>query len=448
MPVWDDEANHGRYGGNDYPGCAIEAISHDSLNVGSHCPQCLECSTQAKLYSITPGVVVQLVGHVPITGTRYEIEKLRCPVCATVYPATVPPQVNQRSKYDSTVTSAIAIYRYLMGLPHYRLQTLQAMVGIPVPDASQWDLMQQLYQIIKPVHEVLVDLSAQSDLLYYDDTSNKILQQAHKASKKAITTAIVCQVGHYQTHLFMTNYQSAGREVEQLLAKRETQTPLITMCDALSSNIPHGMNEALLAKWIFCFCLSHGRRKFYELQNDFDSESRFVLDVIGQVYHNDKYCKENQLSAHERLLYHQQHSQGHMEALQDWLNNQLLQKQVEPNSTLGQAIHYLLKHWQQLTQFLRHAGAPLDSNIAERAIKVVIRYRKNSLFYRSDQGAKVGDALMGILYTAASAGVDVFDYLNQLQAYQQLVANEPECWLPWHYQSTLAAMTAEQTLAA
>lgn len=392
------------------------------------------------------------MGHVPITGTRYEIEKLRCPTCLTVYQAESPQTISNRSKYSASARSSIAIYRYLMGFPHHRLQTLQKIVGIPVPDATQWDLMNQLYPVIEPVYQQLVCLAAQSDTIYYDDTTNKILSHGDKdtnSSANVFTTAMVCQSSHYQVHLYLTNNNCAGKEVKALLDKRETTTPLITMCDALSANIPNGMDETLLARWIFCFCLSHGRRKFYELQDCFDSESRFVLDVIGQVYANDKHCRTRRYSPQARLEYHQCHSQGPMQALHDWLNNQLLNHQVEPNSLLGQAIHYLLKHWHQLTQFLRHAGAPLDNNIVERAIKVVIRHRKNSLFYQSDQGAKVGDALMSLLYTAASADVNVLDYLNHLQAHRTHVAQEPECWLPWHYQRTLKALSnANQALAA
>ena len=40
---------------------------------------------------------------------------------------------------------------------------------------------------------------------------------------------------------------------------------------------------------------------------------------------------------------------------------------LEPNSGLGQAIHYMLNHWEPLTLFLRQAGAPLDNNGAHAA---------------------------------------------------------------------------------
>ena len=42
-----------------------------------------------------------------------------------------------------------------------------------------------------------------------------------------------------------------------------------------------------------------------------------------------------------------------MAQLKQWLNDQLEQKRVEPNSGLGGAIGYLLKYWDRLTLFLR-----------------------------------------------------------------------------------------------
>ena len=69
-----------------------------------------------------------------------------------------------------------------------------------------------------------------------------------------------------------------------------------------------------------------------------------------------------------------------MQALRDWLTRQLDEKRTEPNSALGGAIGYMLKHWDKLTLFLRQAGAPLDNNVCERALKKAILHRKNALF--------------------------------------------------------------------
>jgi hypothetical protein len=194
------------------------------------------------------------------------------------------------------------------------------------------------------------------------------------------------------------------------------------------------MTHNLSARFILCFCLTHGRRKFFEMFNFFEQQCDFVLDVIGHVYQHDKHCKNAKFTPEQRLLYHQTHSQPLMENLYLWLNNQLTYELTEANSGLGQAINYMLRHWSPLTEFLRSAGAPLDSSWAERMIKIAIRHRRNSLFYKTSKGAQVGDCLMSLIYTAQQNTINPFDYLNALQRNGAKVAAEPSKWLPWNYQ--------------
>src|SRR5437016_14523312 len=81
-----------------------------------------------------------------------------------------------------------------------------------------------------------------------------------------------------------------------------------------------------------------------------------------------------------------------MEQLHRWLEAQFAERKTEPNSGLGKAITYLLRHWKALTTFLREAGVPLDNNLCERALKRAVLYRKNALFYRTLHGAEVSDS--------------------------------------------------------
>jgi hypothetical protein len=104
-----------------------------------------------------------------------------------------------------------------------------------------------------------------------------------------------------------------------------------------------------------------------QMRENFPSECRFVLELLGQVYGYDAEARERGLTPDERLQLHQQRSRPVMDRLHAWLEAQLAERKTEPNSGLGQAISYLLRHWHPLTLFLRKAGAPLDNNIAEWA---------------------------------------------------------------------------------
>lgn len=93
-----------------------------------------------------------------------------------------------------------------------------------------------------------------------------------------------------------------------------------------------------------------------------------------------------------------------MEELHGWLSRQFEDRLVEPNSSLGGAIAYMLKHGEKLTLFLHVPGAPLDNNICERALKKAIRHRRNSLFYKPARGARVGDLFMSLIHTCEFSG--------------------------------------------
>jgi len=177
----------------------------------------------------------------------------------------------------------------------------------------------------------------------------------------------------------------------------------------------------------------HGRRAFVEIADHFPTECRHVLESLGEIYHHEAQSQERGLTPEERLRFHQEHSGPVMNALQLWMKEQIELKNVEPNSGLGEAMGYLLKHREPLTLFLRQPGAPLDNNLCERALKMAILHRKNSLGYKTQRGAQVGDLFMSLIHTCRLAAVNVFDYLTALQNNPAKVREHPELWLPWNY---------------
>src|SRR5262249_61140639 len=131
----------------------------------------------------------------------------------------------------------------------------------------------------------------------------------------------------------------------------------------------------------------------------------------------------------ERLAYPQAVSRPIMVGLHGWLTMQGTARLVEPNSSLGKAIAYLLGHWETLTRFLSVPGAPLDNNLAERALKLCIRQRKNSLFYATEHSAYIASLLTSVIATCVQAGVNALEYLVAVQEHRQEVRGNPGAWL-------------------
>ena len=234
--------------------------------------------------------------------------------------------------------------------------------------------------------------------------------------------------------LFITGHHHAGENLDQLLARRAKEAPPpIQMCDALSRN------PAKEFKTILANCLGHGRRQFVDIAQNFPAECRHVLESLGEVYKYDAQAKELNLSPQARLGFHQEHSQKVMDELKQWMGQQLEQKLVEPNSGLGRAINYMLKHWEPLTLFLRQAGAPLDNNICERALKMAILHRKNSLGYKTQNGARLGDLFMSLIHTCRLCAGNPLDYLTAVYRHAKAAREHPTRWLPWNYKQALPA---------
>jgi hypothetical protein len=138
---------HGRHGAEDYGGAETVPVSHVSLHAGEACPKC----RQGTVYeSMPPGVLVRVAGQAPLHARIYELQKLRCNLCGHVFTAEPPAGVGPE-KYDATAGSMLALLKYGTGLPFHRLEGLQASLGLPLPAATQWDIVHDLAERIEPV---------------------------------------------------------------------------------------------------------------------------------------------------------------------------------------------------------------------------------------------------------------------------------------------------------
>jgi transposase len=436
---------HGRNGAAAYTGADKILVPHSELKSGDCCPDCIK----GKVYKLKiPKVVVRIVGKSPVTAKVYELDKLRCNLCDKIFTAKAPDDIGD-DKYDETAGSMIALLKYGSGFPFYRLEGLQKSLGIPLPASTQWDIVEQTADRIHPVYSELVRQGAQvvrqgaqGDVIYNDDTTVKVLELMKNHDKDEssrtgmFTTGILSTSNDWKIGLFFTGRKHSGENMLDLLQQRESDRgPPIQMCDALSRNMPKEL-ETIMAN-----CLSHGRRYFVDVVWNFPEQCRYVIETLAEVYKNDEIAKDQNMSPEERLRFHQAKSGPWMEELKLWLNDQLDEKKVEPNSGLGKAVSYMLNHWEPLTLFLRVPNAPLDNNLCEQVLKRAVLNRKNSLFYKTEHGAYIGDLFMSLIYTCNLNDVNPFDYLTVLQRNSTEVFKNPQNCMPWNYKSMIPSGT-------
>ena len=413
--------------------------------MGQRCPVC----GQGTLYELPPGVEIRIDGQALLSALRYELQKLRCSACGQIFTASLPHEAGEE-KYSPRARAVLVVGRYYLGLPLYRIEGYQAMLGVPIPDATQWDQIERVADCGYVVFQHREGLAAQGELIHQDDTSVRIVtlikenQQIRvqaaaqgfsrpKERTGMFTTALVVKWGERTICLYYSGRSHAGENLQALLEQRQANLgkPLV-MSDALSRNAAD--DDQLIR----CHCLAHGRRQFSELEDVFPQECRVVIEALKQVFDHDTEARDQQMSPEARLAYHQAYSQPLMDDLKAWLDRQVEERLVEPHSSLGQAIAYMQTHWETLTRFLSVAGAPLDNNVVERALKLFIRQRKNSLFYKTEYSAYIASVLTSLIATCIYAGINVLDYLVALQEHRAEVFADPSAWLPWTYQASLA----------
>lgn len=434
------KSGHGRNPHTAYTN-AIDIRLLLNLTVGDDCP--LLCGGRLGPYK--PGIIIRIKGQNFGQAYRYHLEQLRCNLCGVIIKPERPADMGD-DKYDASFIAMLALMKYYVAVPFYRQEQFQRMLGFPLSDSTQWKLIEQLAGYCFVIFNLLKRLAANGHVLQNDDTTLRILEVIKQIKDGTIgnrtgmyTTGIVAEYEGNKIALFINGQQHSGENVRDILKYREPEKdPIIQMCDALSANVPKGMQT------ILSNCLSHGFRKFDELRDYFPAECVIITRLLSRVFKLDQDTRD--MSPEERLTYHQTHSKPLMDELARYMASLMTERRIEPNSDLGAAIKYMQKHWIKLTRFLTVAGAPIDNNVVERALKITIRNRKAAMFYRTIYSANIGGMITSLIYTCDLSQQNPHHYLIALQEHHAKVVANPEHWLPWNYQKTLASMAGSANL--
>ena len=226
---FNPEKNHGRTAADDYTGCPIVEVPHELLSSESYCPKCVAEGHKPKLTQLKPKKIVILAGMPIVSGTRYHCLRYHCNLCGENYFSKEEIRLSRKPKYAPSCASSIVINRYIGGQPFYRTQMLQNLHGVPLADATQWDITKKLYQdCVSPIFLALEEIAALASEHAFDDTPNRVLSL--KAEKKsAHTTSIIAREGEQTIQLYYTGTAVARENLTALIAKRTIPSMLLTM---------------------------------------------------------------------------------------------------------------------------------------------------------------------------------------------------------------------------
>ena len=423
---------------------------------GQCCPAC----AKGRLYKYQPAQFTRIVGHPPYSAERHVSEQLRCNGCGQIHRAELPEAVTADGAagqaYGYSARAVMGIAKYFDADPFFRQQTVQGLFGLSLSASTIFDQCERLADALNPVYRALQRAVAGSAVFHIDDTTHRILEArpvkkrrggVERTRSGVYASALLGTVrddgggrddadggeAERRVVLYQTNIGHAGEWLEHILAHRpDGLDPPIVMSDALASNRVHGHAVRIAS------CNAHARRGFVDVASHYPEQVRFALETYQRVWAAETHCTDHGLDPVARLAYHQGHSAEPMARLRAWCERELECGAVEANGTLGQAMGYVLRHYENLTLFLKEPAAPIDNNEIERLLKLVVRGRKNSSFYRSELGADVSDVISSVLGTCHENGLNAFDYLCAVQRHAEAVRRKPERWLPWNWKLTAA----------
>jgi transposase len=436
-PASKGKNGHGHRPASNYTQAKTIHIAHQSLKKRSSCPACLK----GKLFNLSPGSVIRIVGQPWLQIEIYRPERLRCSVCGKIFTAALPQEVMAGSRADGTAKAVVSLLKYRGGIPFYRQGQIQDILGAPISPSEIWEMTEDVADSVQPAYAAMCEHAAAAELVQNDDTKARVLsitkdrkdrEGTEEEDKRTgtFTTGILATLHNsaVKVALFFTGVKHAGENLDDLLDKRPLELPTpIQQCDG-------GHNESKNHDTHLSNCNAHCRRNFYELV---EAWPKIVIKIIGwysTVFANDRSAPSDpQL----RLKWHQERSEPIMKRLKNYCDHLIEQKEVEPNSSMGKAIAYLQNHWEALTLFLRMPGVPLDNNATEQILKRAVLNRKNAYFYRTETGAKIGDILMSVIETCVLNRANPWEYLVAIQKYRKDVRINPSVWVPWLYESRL-----------
>jgi hypothetical protein len=445
---------HGRNGASSYTNAKDMFHTLTEGVIGEVCEAC----QGGPIFDYREKIIVRIVGQPLFCAERHHYEQGRCRICGNIIRSTGPESVFEGIGtsyiiYDYSACAILITMHYFGGAPFKRLELLHKGWGVPMPDANQWYIVEKSDDLLFPLYKALERFGIHNAVnLRIDDTGSMVIEIRRQIQKeiaeleslgkstKDVRTGINATGVYLETPqgtiiLYYTGRHHAGEMLDQLLTHRQnSQVKLVKVSDGASKNFDHQQADKLIE----CTCNAHAFLKFVGIKDKYPEEYAIAGEIYKTVFDNDDKAKALGLSPEERMLYHREHSKPLMEKLKTMCENKIKNKEVEPRSLLWEPLSFIINQWPRLTKFYEEPNVPLDTNILEQKLIIIVRYLAGSFNYQTENGAEVGDHLMSLIATAQANDIEPVAYLTHCLRNHEDLAQRPEDYLPWVYRDRLA----------
>jgi transposase len=327
-----------------------------------------------------------------------------CNSDAGITTAALPKRPIDKGLAGPGLLAYIIVSKHVDHLPLYRLEQMFKRYNIHINRSTMCSWLKQIGFYLETVHrEMHRQLLSESFLIQADETTLKVLDETVK--DKCALGYLWPYVGDGKLAVFEFQ-DSRSRNGPTDFLKKYTGSYLLS--DGYA-----GYNQVVEKKDLtHLMCWAHARRKFFDAK---DLDPPFVdrvLTLIGKLYAVEREAAEQKLMPEKRGKLRCEKSASVLVAVKELLSNPGVT--ILPKSKIGEAVAYILNHWEQLTRFLEDGRLPIDNNLVENTIRPIALGRKNWLFAGSPEGAKRLAIFYSLVATCKLNGINPYEYFYDI----------------------------------
>jgi transposase len=310
--------------------------------------------------------------------------------------------------------SQVVVSKFQEHLPLYRQATMFQRMGVDLDRKTLSNWLIQVGQVLKPLIKLMQARLQAYDVAYADETPVQVLKESGR-SAHAQSYMWVFMGG--QPSEFSILYHYAPSRSSAVARSYLSDFQGILHCDAYSAYQALANDQPSSVQLAACW--AHVRRKFVEITQVMKQIglAHQAVRQINQLYHWERWAKQQGLDAEATYQMRQQHARPLVEQFEAWC--QTHHNQVPPKSGIGAAIQYALNHMPSLKTYLSDGRLEMDNNRAERRIKPFVTGRKNWLFMGSAEGAEAAATLFSLVETCRHHGLDPYSYFKYVLTHIQ-----------------------------
>lgn len=336
-----------------------------------------------------------------------------CPKCkyniAVAEPVVLPIP---KGLADVSLLLFVIVSKYRYHLPLYRIQRqIFHESGIWFTRSTFVSWLRYLYKSVRRIHYELLGEYKRSVLKHADESPIKVrLSGVSGKHHEGRMWVGIGKSGPADPSVAVFHYdhsRSGNAALQFLKGSNPGDILMVDGCDSYNKPVQKYSLKVLN-------CMAHARRKFREaLDTGYKSEyCKKVLRKIGQLYRLERFADKVKAETEKRYQLRQVYGRKVLAEIKELLTNPGFA--LLPSRKVGEAINYMLNHWEALTRYIKNGFYPIDNNPVERIIRTLAIGRKNWMFAGSESGAKWCAAYYSIFATCQINGIDPEMYLQDV----------------------------------